>query len=214
MITIQRFVVNPIGENCFVLSDDETKEGVIIDCGAFDEKEFAQIEQYIEQKGIKLTHALQTHMHFDHVFGLDFLHNKYGLKPECHRKEEAIYADQPRLALQLCGVQLPLPKVGIGGFLDDGQTIAVGNLELKVMHTPGHTPGGLCFHCQSEAVLLSGDTLFQGSVGRTDTPGGDYVAEIESVKRLLALPKETVTHPGHGPSTTVEQELLYNPYVR
>ncbi len=213
MITIKRFVVNPVGENCFVVSD-ETKEGVIIDCGAFDEHEFATIEHYIEEQGIKLRHALQTHMHFDHIFGLDLIYNRYGLKPECHHEEEAIYAGQPDLALQLCGMQLPLPKVGIGSYLDEGQNIALGNTCLKVMHTPGHTPGGLCFYCESDGILLSGDTLFQGSVGRTDTPGGDYVAEIASVKRLLALPKDTIIHPGHGPSTTVEQELMYNPFVR
>ncbi len=213
MITIKCFLFNPVDVNCYVVSDSNG-EGVVIDCGAFDKSEFNDLQQYVESNKIALRHALQTHMHFDHVFGLDYLYNRYGLKPECHAEEAKIYEGNPRLAMELCGAQLPLPTVEMGNFLNDGQTITLGNLELKVMHTPGHTPGGLCFYCHSEGILFSGDTLFQGSIGRTDTPFGNWREEIESVNnKLLTLPPETVVYPGHGPSTTVEYELRYNPYV-
>ncbi len=214
MITVKCFVLNPIAENCYVVSDPTTREGVIVDCGAFDSGEFSRIEEYISSEGITLRHALQTHMHFDHVFGLDLLHERYGLQPECHTEEQTVYADGPRLARELCGVALPLPRVGIGGFLEDGQVIPVGNAELKVIHTPGHTPGGLCFYIgEADGILLSGDTLFQGSVGRTDVPQGSWRALLQSLRaKLLTLPPETVVYPGHGPSTTIAYERQYNPY--
>ncbi len=214
MMEIKRFVFNPVGVNCYVVSDSESREGAVIDCGAFSPDEFSQMEQYIDDKGITLRHALQTHMHFDHVFGLDLLCDRYGIKPECHPAEVSIYHGNPQLAMQLCGVSLPLPKVEVGNFLSDGQTISIGSLTLTVVHTPGHTPGGLCFHFPAEGVLFSGDTLFRGSIGRTDTPQGSWRTELESVRtRLLTLPPDTTVHPGHGPSTTIQWEMTNNPYI-
>jgi len=214
MLKIETFVVNPLSENCYVVSDP-TGEGVIIDCGAFSKEEFKQIEDYIETNGILLKHALQTHMHFDHIFGLDFLFDRYALKPECHELEAKTYERNPQQAFDLCGIRLPLPEVGMGTFLKDGEKIAFGETVLTAIHTPGHTQGGLCFYCEAEGVLFSGDTLFQGSVGRTDPPLGNYRKEIESItNRILTLPAETVVYPGHGPKTSVQYELKYNPFIR
>ncbi len=214
MIKIKRFVLNPVSVNCYVVSDTQTREAAVIDCGAFNEEEFRQIERYVEDSGIVPRHALQTHMHFDHVFGLDYIYNRYKLRPECHPEEVKIHEGNPQLAMGLCGMRLPLPKVEMGDFLADGQVVRLGDIELHVLHTPGHTPGGLCFHCPREGVLFSGDTLFLGSIGRTDTPGGNWRKELESVRtRLLTLPKETRVYPGHGPETTIEYELTHNPYV-
>ncbi len=214
MMTVKRFVCNPLGENCYVASD-ESHHGVIIDCGAFSPSEFAMIEKYIEEEGIIPERQLQTHMHFDHVFGLDFVFDRYGLRPECHEAEEVIYANNGKMALELCGIRLPQPSVGVGRHITDGETIHFGNTELKAIHTPGHTGGGLCFLSEADGVLFSGDTLFQGSIGRTDHATGNWQQEIDSIRtRIMPLPPETKVYPGHGPGTTLEYEARYNPYLR
>ncbi|MCD7722137.1 MAG: MBL fold metallo-hydrolase [Prevotellaceae bacterium] len=213
-ITVKRFVLNPVGVNCYVVSDAKGT-GVIIDPGACSREEFSEIRQYVEGEGIRLSHALLTHAHFDHVFGLDFVYETYGLKAECHALEEQIYQSNPDLALELCGTRLPLPRVGLDCTLTDGQEIACGELRFKVIHTPGHTPGGLCFYSESEGILFSGDTLFQGSLGRTDVPLGSWRQEKQSVReKLFTLPPETLVYPGHGPTTEIGYERMYNPYIK
>lgn len=213
MIKIQCFTVNPLGENCYIASD-HTGEGVIIDCGAFGDAEFQLIADYVEKNGILLKHALQTHMHFDHIFGLNHVFDRYGLRPECHEEEEKTYEMNPQLAYDLCRVRLTLPEVALGDRLCDNQEITFGETVFKAIHTPGHTPGGLCFYCEAEGVLFSGDTLFQGSVGRTDPPLGSWRKEIESVtRRILTLPDSTTIYPGHGDPTTVGYEKKYNPFL-
>lgn len=214
MIHIHCFTVNPLGENCYILHDD-TREGVVIDCGVLFPQEQQEIRAYISSQGIRLRYALQTHMHFDHVFGIDFLHQTYGLSPQCHAAERETYARNADLALNLCGLRLPLPQVEIEPTLSHGQTIQFGTSELCVLHTPGHTPGGLCFYNKQEGILFSGDTLFQGSVGRTDAPLGDWAQELTSIRtHLLPLPSSTTVYPGHGPSTTIGYERDHNPYLQ
>ncbi|MCD8266428.1 MAG: MBL fold metallo-hydrolase [Prevotellaceae bacterium] len=213
-INVKRLTLNPVGVNCYIVSDPKGA-GVIIDPGACSEEEFSHIRRYVEGEGIALSHALLTHAHFDHVFGLDLVYETYGLRAECHALEVQVYNGNPDLALELCGTRLPLPKVGLDCTLTDGQEIACGELRLRVIHTPGHTPGGVCFYSDGEGVLFSGDTLFQGSLGRTDVPLGSWRQEIRSVReKLLCLPDETVVYPGHGPSTEIGYERLYNPYLR
>lgn len=213
MTHVRRFTVNPLRENCYVLHDD-TLEGVIIDCGALSPHEQADIRTYIEAQGIRLRYALQTHMHFDHVFGLDFLHQTYNLQPRCHAAEHEVYAQNPSLALQLCGLHLPLPQVPLGPPLAHGEILLFGQTFLHVLHTPGHTPGGVCFHCKEHALLFTGDTLFQGSIGRTDTPLGSLTQEIASIRtHLLPLPPDTRIYPGHGDETTIRIEKEENPYL-
>ncbi len=212
MIEIRRFTVNPLAENCYVVS--HRGEAAIVDCGAMSGEEWGAIERYVEGQGLRPVRALQTHMHFDHVFGLDFLFERYGLRPECHASEEAVYEMNPRIVRQLCGMQLPCPTVAIGTFLADGQRISVGGKVLEVIHTPGHTQGCVCFYCEDDGQLLSGDTLFRRSIGRTDHPYGDTPQEIDSIRRrLLCLPSETIVWPGHGPATTIGEELTGNPYL-
>ena len=210
---IKRFVTNPIGENCYLIWG-KNRECAIIDCGALGAAQESKIADFIERNELRPTLALQTHMHFDHMFGLHFLFRTYNLQPQCHASEQIIYDFAPQMSAQLLGVQIERPLVPIKSYLTDGQTIPFGESQIQVIHTPGHTPGGLCFYLSDAKVLFSGDTLFQGSIGRSDLPGGDTNALIESIRtRLLTLPSDTMVYPGHGPQTTIGEELNSNPYI-
>ena len=214
MITVKTFTVNPLGENCYVLIDAETREAAVIDCGCMTGREFEQIADYCEENGLRPTLSLQTHAHFDHVLGADRLHERYGLQPHCHTMERAIWEQNPRLVKDFCGIQIAIPKVEPIYDLTHGQIIPFGGTTILVLHTPGHTPGGVCFYIESENVVFSGDTLFQCGMGRADMPGGDWEQEVQSVRQvLLPLPDTTRVFPGHGPSTTISFERHNNPYI-
>ncbi len=212
-LTVHRLTLNPVAVNCYILSD-HTRQAAIVDCGALTDSEFEQIEAYIADNRLEPRLSLLTHAHFDHVFGIARLCQRYGLPPQCHPLELPVYQANPRLALALAGVPINLPPAELSLTLADGQSLTLGTLTINVIHTPGHTPGGLCFHIPDEGVLLSGDTLFRGSLGRTDTPLGNWQEELQSVRqRLLTLPPSTIVLPGHGPATTIDGELLHNPYL-
>lgn len=213
MLTIERFIVNMIQENCYVVSD-ETHEGVIIDCGAFYLEEKEAIRQYVEEHGLKIKHLLNTHLHFDHVLGDEYLFKTLGLEPEACDRDLPLYEHideqlEDFLGLQNYEIHLPPLK----RCLDDGDTVTFGTHTLHVIATPGHTPGGLEFYCKEEKVLFSGDSLFRHSIGRTDFPGGDYDALIMSLKeKVLVLPDDVKVLPGHSLSTTIGNEKKANPY--
>lgn len=214
MIQIKRFQVNPLQENCYVVNDD-SKEAVVIDCGAFFDTDYQEINAYISDHHLKPVHLLCTHGHFDHVFGNDFIHETYGLKPEIHADDAHLVAD---IAGQCAALNINLgynrQSPPTGRLLQDGDFIAFGQHQLQVISTPGHTPGGICFYCESEKVIFTGDTLFRLSVGRTDLPGGSHRQLMESIcKRLGALPQDTVAYPGHGPETRLIEEWRMNPYI-
>jgi len=212
-MNIKRLVTNPIGENCYLVWDD-TLECAIIDCGAWGEQKEQKIAQFVTENHLKPQLALQTHMHFDHILGLPFLHRQYGLSPLCHAEEQQIYETAPTMARDWFGILIPTPLLPIQEYIVDGQNIPLGNTRLQVIHTPGHTPGGVMFYHPESKVLFSGDTLFQGSIGRTDHLGGDMEQEIQSIQaRVLELPDEVIVYPGHGPATTVGEEKLHNPYI-
>lgn len=212
-VAIKRFVTNAIGENCYLVWDD-TLDCAVVDCGVWSEAKKAKIAQFIEENRLVPRLALQTHMHFDHVLGLPFLYQRYGLRPMCHAGEQAIYEFAPRMAQLWFGLQMEEPLVPVGEYLADGQELRFGKTRVQVLHTPGHTPGGLCFYLPDEAVLFSGDTLFRGSLGRADLPGGDMEEEIESVRtKVLTLDDRVCIYPGHGPATTVGDERQMNPYL-
>ncbi|MFA6820001.1 MAG: MBL fold metallo-hydrolase [Bacteroidaceae bacterium] len=214
MLHIQKFVVNMIQENCYILND-ETNEAVIIDDGAYYPEEKKAIEQYILNNNLKPVHLLDTHAHFDHIMGNEDLFQKFDLKAEFHENDAYLY-DTISLQIQsLLSNKLNVHKVPAGPFIKSNDLISFGNIQLRVIETPGHTPGGVCFYCESEKVLFSGDSLFKQSIGRTDLPGGDGVKLLESLKRnILTLPDETKVFPGHGPSTTIKDEKERNIYFK
>jgi len=213
MLHIQTFIVNMIEENCYLIWDD-SKEAVIIDCGAFFPEDRKAITDFVREKGLQLKTFLLTHGHFDHIFGAGFVQDTFGLLPQLSAKDELLYLDAKSQLMQFMQRELPIAVPPVGGLLRDGDRITFGNLELEVIACPGHTPGGLCFYNAEEKVLLSGDSLFQHSIGRTDFPGGNSETLVKSIReRLLTLPDDVTVFPGHGPSTTIGEEKHFNPYL-
>lgn len=213
MLHIQRITVNFIEENCYVLWD-ESREAVIVDCGAFSPDEHTTLSQFIADHGLTVTRLLCTHGHFDHIFGAQFVHDTYGVSPELHRAEADTYLSAPQQMRQFLHRDMPL-QVPAPQFFDTGDTLRFGSHSLLVIHTPGHTPGGVCFYCAEEKTLLSGDSLFRGSIGRCDLPGGDGSALVASLRgQILTLPDDVSVLPGHGPATTIGDERRGNMYLR
>ncbi|MBP3227357.1 MAG: MBL fold metallo-hydrolase [Bacteroidaceae bacterium] len=212
MLTVRTFTFNPLGENTYVLSD-ATGQAAIIDCGALFDDERLELARYIEEQGLHPVRHLLTHAHFDHLFGAQFLADAYDVHPELCLADAETYRLQPQQLRLFLHRDLPLEQPEPRGYFADGDTIAFGAHTLRVIHTPGHTPGGVCFHCPEEQLLLSGDNLFRGSIGRCDLPGSDPQALPAALRaKVLTLPPATRVLPGHGPETTVANELG-NPYL-
>lgn len=213
MIQIERFTCNMLGENCYVVSD-ETKECVIIDCGALYDEENSAIADYIKGNGLKPVHLLVTHGHLDHNFGNAMILEKYGLKPELSASDERLINNLGKQAEQFYQMTLDIPVPPIGRLFDgEGETVTFGSHQFTVIETPGHSRGSICFYCEQEQAIFTGDTLFQNSIGRTDLGGGSMMQIIQSLRILAQLPDQTRVFPGHGAATTIGQELAHNPYM-
>ena len=214
MFKIQRIECNPLQENCYVVSD-ESRECVIIDCGAYYDEEFEAIRQYISNNQINPVHLLATHGHLDHNFGNAYIWRTYGLKAEICAEDEELLAKLPLHARELFGMEITDEQPPIGRLLQDGDTIAFGTHQLTVMRTPGHSHGSVLFYCEAEKTVFTGDTLFRMSIGRTDFPEGSWKEMEQSLHNVVArLPQETTVLPGHGPKTSIADEMRYNPYLR
>ena len=213
MIQIERFTCNMLGENCYVVSD-ETNECVIIDCGALYDEEKSAISDHIETNSLKPVHLLVTHGHLDHNFGNALIFEKYGLKPELSARDEHLINNLSKQAEQFYQMSLNIPTPPIGRlFENEGETVTFGSHRFTVIETPGHSKGSVCFYCEQEQVIFTGDTLFQNSIGRTDLGGGSMMQIIQSLRILAQLPDQTRVFPGHGAATTIGQELAHNPYM-
>ena len=214
MMKIQRFECNMLAENCYILSDDSA-ECVIIDCGTYFTEERKALSDYIRNNHLKPVHLLCTHGHLDHVFGNEWIHAEFDLLPEIGRDDDYLITDLRKQARDIFGTEFPLQQLPIGRWLSDGDTITFGEHQLKAIATPGHTPGGMVFYCEEEKVAFTGDTLFQMSIGRTDFEGGDDAAMRHTLKEVIGkLPADTTIWSGHGPNTTIADELRMNPYLR
>ena len=214
MIQIKRFTCNMLAENCYVVSDD-TKECVIIDCGAFYEEESTAITNYIKSAGLKPHHLLCTHGHFDHCIGNIFIYKEFGLKPEVHHEDEFLITKMQDQARDILGINIPMEVPPVGKYLSNIDVITFGNHIFTILHTPGHTPGSVVFFCEQEHIAFSGDTLFRMSIGRTDFERGSFKEMISSLHNVLAkLPTDTKVYSCHGPATTIADEVMYNPYFR
>ena len=212
MLKIQTFEVNPLHENCYVVSDD-TKECVIIDCGAFTESEQEAIITYINKNGLKPVHNLGTHGHLDHHFGDAAILSAFNLLPEVSDGDEVLMQHPKEAALQMLGMDLNIDLPAGKLRLTENNTISFGSHTLRIIRTPGHSRGSVSFYCAEENVLFTGDTLFKGSIGRTDFPGGSMFQIISSLRELAQLPDTTIVYPGHGPQTSIGFELAHNPYM-
>ena len=213
MLTIKTFPFNLLQENTYVVSD-ETRDCVIIDCGAYYDDERKAITDYISSQGLKPCRLLATHGHWDQNLGIDTIYQTYGLQVEAAKEDEFIITDIPRNFQSIIGAPLRREYPAVGRFFDDYEIILFGTHELQILKTPGHSPGSVVFYCQQEHIAFTGDTLFRMSVGRTDFQGGSHEALMDSLHNVLAkLPPETVILPGHGPQSTISEEMKYNPYM-
>jgi len=213
MLNIKTFAFNLLQENTYVVSDD-TLDCVIIDCGAYYDDERKALTDYISSQGLKPRHLLATHGHWDHNLGNDTVYQTYGLQVEAAKEDDFIITDIPRNFQSIIGAPLRRQYPAVGRFFGPDETIRFGHHSLQVLKTPGHSPGSVVFYCAEEHVAFTGDTLFRMSVGRTDFEGGSYEALMNSLANVLAkLPSETVILPGHGPQSTIADELRYNPYL-
>jgi glyoxylase-like metal-dependent hydrolase (beta-lactamase superfamily II) len=204
----KKLVVGAFAVNCYILADSETKEGVVIDPGADTDLVISTIQCF----DLKINSVLNTHGHFDHSGGNKKVAEATGAPIMVH-KGDAFFLEQA--ASSAAAYNLEADNSKAARFLEDGMILHFGRQTLKVIHTPGHSQGGCCFYLEAEAKLISGDTLFEESIGRTDLPGGSADELIESIKgKLLVLPEDTEVFPGHGPSTTIFHEKNYNPYLR
>ena len=213
MIKIKTFVCNMLQENCYVMSD-ETNEAVIIDCGAFYPEEQQAIADYIEREQLTPVRLIATHGHFDHNFGNSFVWHRYGLKPEV-TAEDLPLMDIRRQMRSMMGMDYEIEQAPTGRLLNTKDDVTFGSHSLRVLPTPGHSRGSVTLYCEAEHVAFTGDTLFRMSIGRTDFEGGSWSEMCNSLKQVLAaLPADTKVYPGHGPLTTIGEEVQYNPYMR
>lgn len=199
-------------ENCYVVSD-ETKECIIVDCGAFYPEEREAIVAYIRDNHLKPKHLVATHAHFDHNFGNDTIYNEFGLKPEVHANDETLMNNLSHQAMAVIGASLDYEMPPVGRYLREGDSIDFGTHHFTVIETPGHSPGGVFYYCKDEEVAFSGDTLFHNSIGRTDFEGGSMFMLIQSLRMISQMPDTTRILPGHGPETTIGYEVAHNPYI-
>ena len=213
-MNIKRFMCNPLQENCYVVSDD-TKECVIIDCGCYYSDEKDALKNYISENRLKPVHLIATHGHLDHNFGNADIFQTYGLKVEVCSEDAYLIEHLAEQGLELFGMHITEEQPEIGRWLKNGDTITFGNHTLKIVQTPGHTPGSALLYCEAEHTVFTGDTLFRMSIGRTDFDGGSWQQMEQSLANIVSkLPKETIVLSGHGPESTIDDELRYNPYMR
>ncbi|MBO6030661.1 MAG: MBL fold metallo-hydrolase [Prevotella sp.] len=214
MLNIKTFTCNMLSENCYVVSD-ETNECVVIDCGAYYPEEAQAIINYIRKQQLTPRHLLCTHGHFDHCMGNGYIFKAFGLKPEVHQDDNFLMEKMERQTGEILGIPIRLDVPPVDHYLTDNDSITFGTHTLQILHTPGHTPGGIVFYEANEHIAFSGDTLFRMSIGRTDFERGSYEDMISSLQLLAQqLPAETTIYPGHGPLTTIADEIRYNPYMR
>ncbi len=212
MLTVKRFIFNPVQENTYVLYDGKDA-CCIIDPGCYFPKEKETLESWLKDQQLVPKLLLNTHCHLDHVFGNKWVAHKYGLQLQFGENEQPTFDFAPRSA-----EQWGMPFEQYGGeivYLGEGDRILIGKDELEVLFTPGHSVGHVVYYNRAEGFIIGGDVLFRLGIGRTDIPGGDSETLLKSIrKKLFTLPSETIVYPGHGEPTTIGYEKEYNPFLR
>jgi hydroxyacylglutathione hydrolase len=211
MIEIKTFVFNAFQVNTYVLSD-ETGECIIVDAACYGQKEKDTLDQYVLSNNLKPVMLVNTHCHVDHVLGMQFVAQKYIPRVEIHEEESWHLMDAKDHGI-IFGFNVDEPPV-VTGYLSEENEVVFGHSSLKVLHVPGHSPGSVSFYNLAQNFVLTGDVLFKGSIGRTDLPGGEYNQLMQSIlTKIMILPPDTIVYPGHGPSTTIHEEALTNPFL-
>jgi len=212
MLKVKSFVFSPIQENTYILYN-EFNECLIIDPGCYFSEEKDELKDFITQSGLQPRMLLNTHCHLDHVFGNKYVAETYGLTLQLHEKEKLLLDYAPT-----SGLMYNMPFDNYAGeyiYLEEGDLVKLGEDELRVIEAPGHSPGHICFYCAKQNFIISGDVLFNRSIGRTDLPGGDHQTLLKNIReKLFVLPGETVVYSGHGPVTTIGEEKRENPFLK
>ena len=211
MIRVKKFVVNPLQENTYIISD-ETNACIFIDPGYYYEEEHDEIREYISENNLKPAKITNTHCHFDHIMGVEFVRNEFKIPFHAHAADE-FWVEKAIDQGQMFGFEMQ-PVRPIDNYLEEGTKIEFGSSELEIIHVPGHSPGHVVFYNRENNFLIAGDVLFYGSIGRSDLPGGNHQQLISNIKsKLFVLPEETKVYCGHGPETTLGFEKINNPYL-
>ncbi|MBS3110352.1 MBL fold metallo-hydrolase [Candidatus Woesearchaeota archaeon] len=200
---IKRIISGPLYNNCYVIYDEMGKDAAIIDVpeGVSD-----KLMHFLREENLKVTYIINTHGHFDHIYENSIIREFTGAKIVCHEKDKGMLADpQPKGAFQSFRLKPTVADVTV----KEGDQLKLSKVALKVMHTPGHTPGSICIYCEEERVLFTGDTLFKGTYGRTDLRGGNDAEMKKTLQKLAGLPKDVKILPGHDEETTIGEELYW-----
>lgn len=211
---IVRFEVNPFGENTYVMYDEGVKEAVVVDPGMMNALEREGVDEFLFNHGLHVKCVMITHVHIDHVSSAAWLASKYSA-PVCASEADAPLADALPLQAKRFGLKIVVQPLLINKYIKEGDSIYLASEEIKVLAVPGHSLGGLAFYLPQSSTVFVGDSVFLGSIGRTDLPGGSHAQLVENVRsKILTLPADTMILPGHGPFTTVGAEQASNPYLQ
>ena len=210
---IKVFEFNPIAVNTYVLYD-KTGECVIIDAACFYPDEQRALINFILDKNLVVKHLLSTHLHFDHIFGVNLIEEQFNVQMEAHKADQFLLDTMDEQLAMFGFTPNGKHTPTIGKYLDENDVIEFGNQKLTVKHIPGHSPGSIVFYSEEDNFVISGDVLFNGSIGRTDLLQGNHDELVEGIQtKLLTLPGKTIVYPGHGPATTIEKEIKSNPFL-
>jgi len=210
MIKITQLVFNPFQENTFVLYNDKN-ECIIVDPGCYEDNEKEQLNYFIKNNNLIPKRLINTHCHVDHVLGNSFVKNSYNVVFSIHKDDLPLLKRVTQHGIAF-GLEIDAPPE-MDEFLEEGSKISFGDSIINIIHVPGHSPGSIALYSEPDKFIMVGDVLFQGSIGRTDLPGGNHDTLINSIqKKLMVLPHDTLIYPGHGPSTTIGEEYNSNPF--
>ena len=213
MINATQMTVNPFGENLYILWDETTREAVVVDPGMMRTAEREMVTRFIEGQQLHVTHILLTHLHVDHITSARWLADQTGADVCGSLLDAQLGRELPDQVARF-HINIEVEPLTLDRNLADGDTIPLGDEIIQVLHVPGHSPGGLAFYLPESGLLVSGDTIFNGSVGRTDLWGGNMAQLLSSInEKIYTLPDETVIASGHGPTTTVADEKRFNPFL-
>ena len=211
-LTVHTLTFNPFQENTYIISSP-SGECIIIDPGCFDEYEREELRELIDKNNLKPVRLINTHCHIDHILGNAFVAKTWNLALEIHKGEIPVLGAGVTVA-NMYGVPYDTSPEPIS-FLAEGDEVALDGLAIKVLFTPGHSPASICFYNATDGWVIGGDVLFYESIGRTDLPGGDHQTLLKSIRsQLFVLPNETVVYPGHGPTTKIGYEKMFNPFMQ
>jgi glyoxylase-like metal-dependent hydrolase (beta-lactamase superfamily II) len=212
MLKIKQFVFSPFFENTYVIWDENSREGAVIDPGCFDSTEQKKLDDFIRTQDLRLKYLINTHCHIDHIFGCRFVKDNYNVIYAAPELDIPLLQNSNTQA-EMFGLEIetpPMPDI----YINEKEILSIGSSEMKSIFTPGHTPGEYCLYFPAEGFCITGDVLFKESIGRTDLWGGNYDTLIDSIRnKLLILPEETILYPGHGEPTTIAHEKLHNPFL-